>query len=201
MLGLEEERQQAEEKAKRDEEARLDQLSEDEYEALSEEVKAEIDARRLKAKKEKIRLLVHCIHIHAYASDHLYVGGEKSNRNCYNKNKPLKKLKERRKGETSMLHHMTPDHYYTNRSKRKKKPKIPATKTETKVESIKSSRPPSASSIGKQPSLVFRTSALGGLGSTASLDRPLTPSDSPSEPNLTVKPNKYSSNIMTNDNV
>ena len=47
-----------EEKAKRDEEIRLDQLSEDEYEALSEEVKAQIDARRLKARKERIRQLV-----------------------------------------------------------------------------------------------------------------------------------------------
>jgi len=55
---MEEERRIAEEKAQRDEEARLDQLSEDEYEALSEEVKAQIDARRLKAKKEKIRQLV-----------------------------------------------------------------------------------------------------------------------------------------------
>ena len=58
MLGMEEERRLAEEKAQRDEEARLDQLSEDEYEALSEEVKAQIDARRLKARKEKIRQLV-----------------------------------------------------------------------------------------------------------------------------------------------
>jgi len=57
-LGLEEERRIAEEKAQRDEEARLDQLSEDEYEALSEKVKAQIDARRLKARKEKIRQLV-----------------------------------------------------------------------------------------------------------------------------------------------
>ena len=55
---MEEERQAAEEKAKRDEEARLDQLSEDEYEALSDEVKAQIDARLLKAKKEKIKQLV-----------------------------------------------------------------------------------------------------------------------------------------------
>ena len=55
---MEEERRIAEEKAQRDEEARLDQLSEDEYEALSEKVKAQIDARRLKARKEKIRQLV-----------------------------------------------------------------------------------------------------------------------------------------------
>ena len=58
ITGLEEERQLAEEKAKRDEEERLDQLSEDEYEALSDEVKAQIDARRLKARKERIRQLV-----------------------------------------------------------------------------------------------------------------------------------------------
>lgn len=78
-----------------------------------------------------------------------------------------------------------------NRSRRnKRKLKITAVKTEAKVENIKSSRPPSASSIGKQPSLVFRTSALGGLGSTVSLDRPLTPSDSPSEANLAVKTTK-----------
>lgn len=69
-IELEEEQRLEEEKAKRDEEARLDQLSEDEYEALSEEVKAQIDARRLKAKKERIRQLVektvlyHCIHVH-----------------------------------------------------------------------------------------------------------------------------------------
>lgn len=68
--GLEEEQRLAEEKAKRDEEARLDQLSEDEYEALNEEIKAQIDARRLKARKERIRLLVEktvplfiCIHV------------------------------------------------------------------------------------------------------------------------------------------
>ena len=62
-LGMEEERRLAEEKAQREEEARLDQLSEDEYEALSEEVKAQIDARRLKARKEKIRQLVASISI------------------------------------------------------------------------------------------------------------------------------------------
>ena len=55
---MEEEQCLEEEKAKRDEEARLDQLSEDEYEALSEEVKEQIDARRLKAKKERIHQLV-----------------------------------------------------------------------------------------------------------------------------------------------
>ena len=63
IIGLEEERRMAEEKAKRDEEARLDQLSEDEYEALSAEVKAQIDARMLKAKKEKIRQLAVFIYV------------------------------------------------------------------------------------------------------------------------------------------
>ena len=90
-----------------------------------------------------------------------------------------------------MICHAMNTHHCIHRSRRnKRKSKITQVKTEAKVESIKSSRPPSASSIGKQPSLVFRTSALGGLGSTASLDRPMTPSDSPSEANLAVKATK-----------
>lgn len=105
-VGLEEERRLAEEKAKRDEEARLDQLSEDEYEALSEEIKAQIDARRLKVKKEKIRQLVEKV-LSSYSRpvDYyaVYLGEEKNSRNCYNKSKPWRKLEKKRKEETSRI--------------------------------------------------------------------------------------------------
>ena len=155
-------------------------------------MKAQIDARMLKAKKEKIRQLVEkTVYIIVFIL--LYnIVGRKSSRKYYNKNKPWRKLGRKRKEETSTIHNICCEYYCSvSRSRRnKRKSKITAVKTEAKVESIKSSRPPSASSIGKQPSLVFRTSALGGLGSTASLDRPLTPSDSPSEANLAVKPSK-----------
>lgn len=106
---MEEEQRLAEEKAKRDEEARLDQLSEDEYEALSEEVKAQIDARMLKAKKEKIRQLVEktvYIILFILCLFYVYIVGGKSSRNCYNKNKPLKKLGKKRKEETSTVHNI-----------------------------------------------------------------------------------------------
>lgn len=110
VLGLEEERRLAEEKAKRDEEVRLEQLSEDEFEALSEEVKAQIDARRLKARKERIRQLVemiiylYCSHIHQCVF--IYTGEEKNNRNCYNKNKQWKRPGKKRKAETSIINKM-----------------------------------------------------------------------------------------------
>lgn len=202
-LGMEEERRLAEEKAQREEEARLDQLSEDEYEALSEEVKAQIDARRLKARKEKIRQLVASISINRplikvilcdlwcsvlTVCSFLFRRREEQQKLLRQKQalEEVKKEEEGRDKYACLVWLLNAD--CINRSRRnKRKSKIVAMKTEAKPESIKSSRPPSASSIGKQPSLVFRTSALGGLGSNVSLDRAVSPSDSPSEVNLAIK--------------